>query len=343
MENSILFSEDPERTADYKAMQASLYPRGSTVDSKQRGENATAHRVGGWKDPRKRDKKAKRNRGYGAMKSKLMSKEENLLENSVNDIIKTGVTGFLNKNKNINLGDLTSTERRKKAGDQLKKTFKSSALDTGQNIINHLQKNEYQWEEVSRRKKPSALKKKAKLNAALEKLKKARASVQENTAQFDKLVRTIKNTPDLSKDKEVKLLRIAGKVRGIREASNQNRHRQNVATGGNDVSGPLATRDDKGSAMTRNPGGAITQKQNPRVGKPDGPDDKRTKRGERRMAAIDRLNDRRKRKIKSGLEKGAKVASATGKVAVAAVKKGGSMAKKGTTAAVGGYGQSSFG
>ena len=67
--------EEPERTADYKAMQASLYPRGSTVDSKQRGENATAHRVGGWKDPRKRDKKAKRNRGYGALKSKLMGEE----------------------------------------------------------------------------------------------------------------------------------------------------------------------------------------------------------------------------------------------------------------------------
>ncbi len=95
MENSILFSEDPERTADYKAMQASLYPRGSTVDSKQRGENATAHRVGGWKDPRRRDKKSKRNRGYGAMKSKLMSKED------VSDIIKQGVSSYLNQNKNI--------------------------------------------------------------------------------------------------------------------------------------------------------------------------------------------------------------------------------------------------
>tara|TARA_B100000902_G_scaffold339060_1_gene341004 strand:+ start:186 stop:809 length:624 start_codon:yes stop_codon:yes gene_type:complete len=197
-------------------------------------------------------------------------------------------------------------------------------------------------EEVSRRKKPSALKKKAKLDAALEKLKKARASVKEGVKSFDKCCKAIKGS-DITKDKEVRLLRIAGKIRGLKEASNQNRHRQNVATGGKDVSGPLATRDDKGSAMTRNPGGAITQKQNPRVGKPDGPDDKRTKRGERRNAAIDRLNDRRKRKIKSGLEKGAKVASATGKVAVAAVKKGGSMAKKGTTAAVGGYGQSSFG
>ena len=197
-------------------------------------------------------------------------------------------------------------------------------------------------EEVSRRKKPSALKKKAKLDAALEKLKKARASVKEDVKHFDNCLTAIRGS-ECKPGQKVKLLKIAAKVRGIKEASNQNRHRQNVATGGKDVSGPLATRDDKGSAMTRNPGGAITQKQNPRVGKPDGPDDKRTKRGERKLAAIDKLNDRRKRKIKSGLEKGAKVASATGKVAVAAVKKGGSMAKKGTTAAVGGYGQSSFG
>ena len=72
--------EEPERTAEYKAMQASLYPRGSTVDSKQRGENATAHRVGGWKDPKKRDKKAKRNRGYGALKSKLMGEASAVLD-----------------------------------------------------------------------------------------------------------------------------------------------------------------------------------------------------------------------------------------------------------------------
>tara|TARA_B100000427_G_scaffold275922_1_gene244625 strand:+ start:287 stop:1075 length:789 start_codon:yes stop_codon:yes gene_type:complete len=257
---------------------------------------------------------------------------------TVTDIIRGGVQSYLNKNKNINLSDLTSAERRKKAGNQLKSTLKTTALDTGQNVINSLRR-----EEVSRRKKPSALKKKAKLDAALEKLKKARASVKEGVKHFDQCCKAIKGS-DITKDTEVKLLKIAGKIRGLKtEASNQNRHRQNVATGGNDVSGPLATRDDKGSAMTRNPGGAITQKQNPRVGKPDGPDDKRTKRGERRNAAIDRLNDRRKRKIKAGLEKGAKVASATGKVAVAAVKKGGSMAKKGTTAAVGGYGQSSFG
>ena len=49
--------EEPERTAEYKAMQASLYPRGSTVDAKQRGENATAHKVHGWRNPKNRGKK----------------------------------------------------------------------------------------------------------------------------------------------------------------------------------------------------------------------------------------------------------------------------------------------
>ena len=51
--------EEPERTAEYKAMQASLYPRGSTLDAKQRGDNATAHRVGGWRNPKNRGKKRK--------------------------------------------------------------------------------------------------------------------------------------------------------------------------------------------------------------------------------------------------------------------------------------------
>ena len=334
MENSTLLTEKPIRGRSGAAADTGLLDISHIKGTVYTVPNNTR---GGF-SPRPKDEFLKKDKSFirnviTNMNQKVFTKDD------VSDIIKTGVTSYLNQNKNISVKDLLTKKSRERAGNQLKSTLKTTALDTGQNVINSLRQ-----EEVSRRKKPSAIKKKAKLNAALEKLKKARASVQENTAQFDKLVKAVRNTPDLSKGKTAKLLKIAGKIRGMRtEASNQNRHRQNVATGGNDVSGPLATRDDKGSAMTRNPGGAITQKQNPRVGKPDGPDDKRTKRGERRMAAIDRLNDRRKRKIKSGLEKGAKVASATGKVAVAAVKKGGSMAKKGTTAAVGGYGQSSFG
>ena len=213
---------------------------------------------------------------------------------TVPDIIKTGVTGFLNKNKDINLGDLTSAERRKNAGDKLKNTFKSSALDTGQNIINHL-RNEYQWEEVSRRKKPSAIKKKAKLNAALEKLKKVRGLDESrvmNSSSIEKSGPTIDVTATEVKDKK------------------------------------------KGeNAKKREKGGPITQKQNPRVGEPDGPDDKRTKRGERKLKAIDKLTDKRKDKIKSGLKTGAKVANTSAKVAGYV----GSKAKSGISAFTTGY------
>ena len=53
-----LFREEPERTSEYKAMQASLHPRGSS-------EGASAHRVYGWKKrPLQKDLKVKRNRGY---------------------------------------------------------------------------------------------------------------------------------------------------------------------------------------------------------------------------------------------------------------------------------------
>ena len=45
----------------------------------------------------------------------------------------------------------------------------------------------------------------------------------EGVARFDKLVKTIKNTPDLSKEKEAKLLKVAGKVRGIPEEVSRKR------------------------------------------------------------------------------------------------------------------------
>ena len=65
--------EEPERTAEYKAMQKTLYPRGST---KWKGkETATLSNVGGFKS-RNRDKKSKRNRGYGAVKTTLMRMKE---------------------------------------------------------------------------------------------------------------------------------------------------------------------------------------------------------------------------------------------------------------------------
>mgnify|MGYP001297864531 CR=1 FL=1 len=43
-------------------------------------------------------------------------------------------------------------------------------------------------------------------------------SVSEDVGRFDKLVKAVRNTPDLSKIKSAKLLKIAGKIRGIKES-----------------------------------------------------------------------------------------------------------------------------
>jgi len=66
-----LLREEPERTVAYKAMQKTLYPRGGTTWKGK--ETATLTNVGGFKS--RRDKKSKRNRGYGAIKSRLMAKQ----------------------------------------------------------------------------------------------------------------------------------------------------------------------------------------------------------------------------------------------------------------------------
>ena len=72
--------------------------------------------------------------------------------------------------------------------------------------------------------------------------------------------------------------------------------------------------------------------------KPDEPSDDRTKRGERKLKAIDKVTDKKKESIKKGLQKTGDAANVTGKV----VKKTASVAKKATGAAVGAFGTSSF-
>ena len=77
-------------------------------------------------------------------------------------------------------------------------------------------------EEIRRRNKPSNVRKKKRLEYALQNLKQKKAAaiaagaMKEDVRQFDKLVKTIKNTPNLSSDKTLKLLKIAKKVRGIK-------------------------------------------------------------------------------------------------------------------------------
>ena len=97
----------------------------------------------------------------------------------VGNIIKTGVTSFLSKNKNVSIGDFMNKKSRDKTIEKLKNTGKSSLLDTGQNVINHFR--------------------------------------SEDIARFDKLVKAIKGSK-VDKEKQANLLKIAGKVRGIKEA-----------------------------------------------------------------------------------------------------------------------------
>ena len=72
--------------------------------------------------------------------------------------------------------------------------------------------------------------------------------------------------------------------------------------------------------------------------KPDGPSDSRSKRGERKLKAIDKVKDKKKENIKKGLQTTGDVANKAGEAA----KKVGSLAKKGVSSVSSTYGTSSF-
>ena len=76
--------------------------------------------------------------------------------------------------------------------------------------------------------------------------------------------------------------------------------------------------------------------------KPDGPSDDRTKRGERKLKAIDKITDKKKEDIKQNLQTTGDVAKKTADVTGKVVKKTASVAKKATGGAVGAFGTSSF-
>jgi len=69
--------------------------------------------------------------------------------------------------------------------------------------------------------------------------------------------------------------------------------------------------------------------------KPDGPSDSRTKRGERKLRAIDKITNKKKAVIKKGLQK-------TGDVAKKTADKAGEYGKKSVSATTKGFGTSSF-
>ena len=124
------------------------------------------------------------------------------------------------------------------------------------------------------------------------------------------------------------------------EAPNQNPYFQNVATGGNTVSGPLAVREkdstaikkSEGGKLAKNKGGALAKKNRPTVSdKPDGPDkdsaDNRRKKLENRNKARQRLLKRKAGKVAGAVGKAAKVAGTVAKVAYKGAKMVGGASK----------------
>ena len=76
--------------------------------------------------------------------------------------------------------------------------------------------------------------------------------------------------------------------------------------------------------------------------KPDGTSDDRTKRGERKLKAIDKVTDKKKEAVKKGLQTTGDVAKGTAKVAGKVVNKTAQFAKSTAKNTVRGFGKSSF-
>ena len=180
-------------------------------------------------------------------------------------------------------------------------------------------------EEVSRRNKPSNIKKKKTLDAALEKLNKKRSSCKED---FEGVLRKddpVRRTPGKTISTTAKT---TGYVKGDLPASKKKKQLPQS------TNSAIVKTDKKSTVITREKGGPITQKQNPRVGQPDGPDDKRTKRGERKLKAISKLDKKRTQNIKKRLDKTKDAAGNVAKGLVANRKAVGDLG--------GAYGTSSF-
>ena len=106
------------------------------------------------------------------------------------------------------------------------------------------------------------------------------------------------------------------------ESPNKNPYFQNVATGGKDVSGPLAKREKDSTSIKKSEGGKLAKKNRPTItSKPDGPDQGNVV---GRGAAVKKKRDARVKSVKGKLGKAAgvvgKVAKVVGTVAKVAYK-----------------------
>ena len=96
------------------------------------------------------------------------------------------------------------------------------------------------------------------------------------------------------------------------ESPNQNPYFQNVATGGKDVSGPLAKREKDSTSIKKSEGGKLAKKNRPTVSdKPDGPDQDSA---DRKGKKVEKRNTARVKGVKGKLGKAAGVVGKAAKV-----------------------------
>ena len=138
----------------------------------------------------------------------------------------------------------------------------------------------------------------------------------------------LKSEPEKKKDPKMNLDTFK-KVRSqltmgedLVESPNQNPYFQNVATGGKDVSGPLAKREKDSTSIKKSEGGKLAKKNRPTItSKPDGPDQGSA---DRKGKKVEKRNTARVKGVKGKLGKAAgvvgKVAKVVGTVAKVAYK-----------------------
>ena len=205
-----------------------------------------------------------------------------LEQDPVGDIIKTGVTSFLSKNKNVSVGDFMNKKSRNKTIEKLKNTGKSSLLDTGQNVINHFR--------------------------------------NEDVARFDKLVKAIRSS-DVTKKQSANLLKIAGKVRGIKESRVMNsssieKSGPTIDVKATEVKDKKKEDKKKNGAIVKSKGSSLANRgnKNTEVKKQRDPKPYRDKKGEGRKVPWKKVGN----KVASGVKRAGKIAqSAVGQFASA--------------------------
>ena len=200
----------------------------------------------------------------------------------VGNIIKTGVTSFLSKNKNVSVGDFMNKKSRNKTIEKLKNTGKSSLLDTGQNVINHFR--------------------------------------NEDVARFDKLVKAIRSS-DVTKKQSANLLKIAGKVRGIKESRVMNsssieKSGPTIDVKATEVKDKKKEDKKKNGTIVKSKGSSLANRgnKNTEVKKQRDPKPYRDKKGEGRKVPWKKVGN----KVASGVKRAGKIAqSAVGQFASA--------------------------